>query len=237
MDNATSKTIGIIGGAGPMAGLLLTRKVIEVCQKKYNCAKDADFPRLILLSVPFAEMLQPNTENQDEVTVSKQLQEAIRFLLSGSVSYFAVACNTLHGFLDDAYTGRLISLISETERFVAEQQFVNVLVLATSTSASNKVHDFGVAKQLPRRQQEAVDKLIARVLSGDVSSEARKKLKDIVQSLAIQDRSVDAVLLGCTELSLLMDGARTDFFGIDIIDPVEIVAKVLCNNIFNNQSS
>ncbi|NGX31158.1 MAG: hypothetical protein K940chlam8_00519 [Chlamydiae bacterium] len=31
-----NKSIGIISGAGPMAGALLTKKIIEICQKKMS---------------------------------------------------------------------------------------------------------------------------------------------------------------------------------------------------------
>jgi aspartate racemase len=236
MDKEKSKTLGIIGGAGPMAGLLLARKVIELCQKDYSCARDADFPSLILLSVPFAEMLQPETAQQDELTVSRQLKDAAEFLLDANASCFAIACNTLHSFLEDSYTGQLVSLLSETERFIASMHYSKVLVLASCTSVSKKVYDLDCSLQLPPAQQEELDALIARVLAGDLSAHARKGLRDIVHCSRKEDRSIDAVLLGCTELSLLMDGAKDDFLGIDVIDPLEIVARSLCRKFFESTS-
>lgn len=44
---------GIIGGAAPMAGLLLYKKIIEICQKEYGCKDDSDFPYIMLLIYPF----------------------------------------------------------------------------------------------------------------------------------------------------------------------------------------
>ena len=59
-------TIGIIGGAGPMAGAIVMENIIEICQKKYLCRHDYDFPKIILVSVPFAQMLKPNSLEQKE---------------------------------------------------------------------------------------------------------------------------------------------------------------------------
>ncbi|NGX32922.1 MAG: hypothetical protein K1060chlam4_00979 [Candidatus Anoxychlamydiales bacterium] len=49
-----------------MARALLTKKIIEICQKKYSCINDKDFPKRILFSYPFSEMLKPNTKKQIE---------------------------------------------------------------------------------------------------------------------------------------------------------------------------
>jgi len=49
--------IGIIGGAGPLAGALLFEQIIEICQKDYGCIRDFDFPSINLVSFPFSEML------------------------------------------------------------------------------------------------------------------------------------------------------------------------------------
>lgn len=157
MDSLTSKTIGIVGGAGPMAGLLLARKVIETCQTEYSCTKDADFPKLVFLSIPFAEMLQPNTEHQEERVVRKQLRESAQFLIGAGVSRFAIACNTLHCFLDELFTDRLVGLISETEQFIRDQEYRNVLVLATCTSNLKRLYRFEGATYPDCEKQKEVD--------------------------------------------------------------------------------
>ena len=74
------KTVGIIGGAGPMAGVLLTKKIIRNCQRWYGRINDYDYPKVILLSYPFAEMLTPNSALQEESKVMKQLNESLDFL-------------------------------------------------------------------------------------------------------------------------------------------------------------
>lgn len=226
--------IGIIGGAGPMAGLLLNQKIIEICQKKYGCIRDADFPRQILLSVPFAEMLKPNTASQNDKKVYEQLKSAINFLLNSGISSYAIACNTLHGYLSDIDQSCLFNLIVETKKYVTKNHFSKVLVLSTSTSVQKNVYDLKCSRRLQVDQQVDIDDLITKILSGDTSEKLRNRLKAIVESNLEDDPSIDAVLLGCSELSLLLDKAPSNFLNICTIDPVEIVAVVMCANYFND---
>lgn len=237
MGNNLQQGIGIIGGAGPMAGLLLNQKIIEICQKKYGCIRDADFPRQILLSVPFAEMLKPNTACQNDKEVCDQLQAAVNFLLDSGVSRFAIACNTLHGYLSDIDQTCLVNLIVETKRYVTKNQYSDVLVLSTSTSVQKNVYDLKGSRSLQGNQQADMDELITKVLSGNVSENLRTKLKSIVVSELEEDPSIDAVVLGCSELSLLLDNAPNNFLNICTIDPIEIVADILCANFFYDNRS
>lgn len=56
------KPIGIIGGAGPMAGVALLKEVLSLSGKLYGCKKDADFPKVIFLNFPFSEMLKQDMD-------------------------------------------------------------------------------------------------------------------------------------------------------------------------------
>lgn len=66
------KRVGIIGGAGHKAGLFLVQRIVTLCQEKYGCWQDADFPQMTLLNIPFQDMLGM----ADTATVRLQLQGA-----------------------------------------------------------------------------------------------------------------------------------------------------------------
>lgn len=85
--------IGIIGGAGPNAGSLLFNTLIGVCQTKYNCKKDAEFPHVVLLNFPFSDML---SKDKCDETITKELQSCFDSLENYGVNIAAIACNTLH---------------------------------------------------------------------------------------------------------------------------------------------
>lgn len=235
MRNKRKKTIGIIGGAGPMAGVLLMQKIITICQKKYKCINDFDFPKIILLSYPFAEMLKPLSFKQDEKRVAKQLKEAIDFLSNSGMDYITIACNTLHGFINEPYGNKLINLITETKSFLLEQNLSKVLVLCTKTSKLKGLYNFAKTKFLSPKDLQWIEGLIKKILSGIFSFQDRKCLENFILSSIKKDPNIDGILLGCTELSVLMDNVSRNNPKIKIIDPPEIVSNKLCKLVFNKQ--
>jgi len=226
----SNKTIGIIGGAGPMAGALFMRYVIDVCQRQFGCKEDEDFPKIILLSIPFSQMLKPDTQEQNEDAVSEQLKGALDFLTKHNASCIGIACNTLHGFIQntEAYPA-LIHLIDLTGQYLAQNNVSQALVLGTQTSVMNGVHAFEQTKWPSACLQKEVDGIIDSVLEGDTSSTVKTKFTDVAQRCLQESPHVNALILGCTELSELMDGDKTlSALGKPCIDPLVILAEKLC---------
>src|SRR5262245_18866784 len=92
-------SIGIVGGAGPIAGVALLERVLLLSQTKYGCYRDADFPKVFLLSFPFSEML---VEEVNAKQISQELSECLYQLRQNGAAVLAIACNTLHAFLDES---------------------------------------------------------------------------------------------------------------------------------------
>ena len=210
------KKIGIVGGAGPHAGILLCEKIIQVCQKTYGCHKDADFPYMMLLNIPFSDML----DNPDEERVREELAQALKTLETNGMERVAIACNTLHGFLPKKMGNfefvDLRSVVPDTDE--------KMLILCTSTA-----RDRGVYAHLKRgtyldtQQQKELDQLIDRILTGKVDQE-----ESAVLMALIQREKKRAVLLGCTELSLLHARFPLRLSSESVIDPLQCLAEVLC---------
>ena len=82
------KSIGIIGGAGPLAGAFLLDRVLSISSKKYGCYKDADFPEIFLISFPFSEMLSPNL---NIAQLRKELRQCINQLRQNGAAVLSIA--------------------------------------------------------------------------------------------------------------------------------------------------
>ena len=201
------KKIGIIGGAGPVAGLLLFKKIIKICQKDYGCIKDSDFPEIIVHSFPFSDML----DKPKEELVASELKKSLQFLEDLDCNLILIACNTLHGFLDKLQNDKkLINLIDETKKQMSDQS----LVLCTNTSSQKKLYG---------QNCQAVDELINKVLARKHSLSDSLWLKSNIEEKA---DSLDSVVLGCSELSVLLDEYPINIDGVEILDPLEIVSKI-----------
>jgi aspartate racemase len=213
------KTIGIIGGAGPLAGSLLLERVFTLSGSEYGCYKNTDFPEVILISYPFSEMLTPE---RDVNQLRSELGECISRLRRNGAAVLAIACNTLHAFLDDKEDFTDLVLLPQ-EVALEIPVYETPLVLCTSTSVQFEVHkQFFPCVYPDSKTQLQIDGIIERILKGDM-----KVVEEL--SMIISSQNVKTIVLGCTELSLLTKGLSCDQ---KIIDPLEIIAKKLLQQSF-----
>jgi len=219
--NRSKPRIGIIGGAGPMAGALLFEKIIEICQKKYGCSRDSDFPYISLISYPFAEML---TAERNSQLIATHVEECFESFQSNDISIVAIACNTLHSFLPNLPKNlRLVHLIEETATYLREKEYMSPLVFCSNTSAEEKVHSRFFACRYPEQfVQMEVDALIDRILRGEDLNLISEQLSALAED--------EMLVLGCTELSILHEKAPLKLK--QICDPNLIVAEKICHLTF-----
>lgn len=206
--------IGIVGGAGPMAGCALLEKIFRLSIEKYGCFQDADFPKVLLLSFPFSEMLGSEFEEQQ---VRKELQECLNALRKSGASVLAIACNTLHAFLDEEREDLIHMPKSIAQRLSGEVP----LVLCTSTSRRFGLHKKYFPCVYPEDGvQQQVDGIIEKTLKGfDIAGELADLLK----------KERRKCVLGCTELSLYADRFP------ECLDPLKIVAEEILNKSFRRK--
>lgn len=219
------KSIGIVGGAGPLAGAFLLKRILSLSGQMYGCYRDVDFPQVFLISFPFSEMLCPN---MDIARLRKELTGCLKQLRKNGASILAIACNTLHAFLDekDEFNDLVHLPRSLAEELsLAEQP----LVFCTSTSVQ-----FGLHKQFfpctypdPQTQQE-LDGIIDQILRGVDQSVILEKLEELIQV-----QTTSTIILGCTELSLF--SAYLSVPNKQIIDPLEVIANKILKKWFLNK--
>lgn len=217
-------SIGIVGGAGPLAGAFLLKRILSLSGEVYGCHKDADFPQVFLISFPFSEMLSPD---RDIAKLRKELDGCLEQLRKNDASILAIACNTLHAFLDeqDAYHD-----LVHMPRLLGEELSSSdePLVFCTTTSLQ-----FGLHKQFfpcvypSRETQLEVDRIIDQILRGTDHTIILEKLEKVVQA-----QTADTIILGCTELSLF--SADLSVPNKRIIDPLEVMAHKILQKSFLN---
>ncbi|CRX38563.1 aspartate/glutamate racemase family protein [Estrella lausannensis] len=219
------KNIGIVGGAGPMAGVLLTERVLALASSLYQCQRDRDFPQVTLFSFPFSEML---TDTVQEEILKGELTRALDTLKRTGAEVLAIACNTVHAFLSPEMRASIIHMPLMTRERVRGRR---AMVLSTSTSVKKNVHGACFPSVYPGKEvQREIDLLIDRVLRREDLDLCKRELKRIVEAVERPDLPL---VLGCTELSLIKEGL-VGFEG-EIIDPLEIVAQEVIEKSFNNK--
>lgn len=205
------KTIGVLGGAGPLAGAFLVERILRLAQTFYGCVRDEEFPKVILISFPFSDML---SFSQDGEKVQGELERALTELKKCGAEILAIACNTLHAFLSHQRKGEVVHLPNSV-------QDTSALALGSSTSATYRL--FPCIYPSAEVQSE-LDAIIFQTLKGDEERAAARLSKIILQA------KETTIVLGCTEFSCIREWLRVP--GKIIIDPLEIAAEQIIKRSF-----
>jgi aspartate racemase len=226
------RKIGIIGGAGPMASCQLYQMIIEICQKKYGCKNDFDFPEIQIISYPFADMLSNVSYRENRALLASQLQYCFDLLVAQNSELIVIACNTLHTILNEVVIPKckFINISQVTLKESKRRGLSNVLVLATSSTIRfNLYSSIFINCIVPdKHDQKAVDNVIANILAGNVRLKDSQVLSDMILRYG-----AEGVILGCTELPLLYEKYSFDGVFAEILDSSRILAEKLVAEAMN----
>jgi aspartate racemase len=224
---AASRTLGIIAGSGPEAGLDLWAKVLTRNQAARGAGfkGDLDAPRVIVLSEPTLGLSMDLETN--EAVVWESLKRTAAAVSVQSDAY-AIACNTLNW-----YAPRLEALRLPAE-FVSFQSAVADWLAA---SGVKKVALLGAAPVTGMGHWSAY-RALADVVEVEIPTDRVglhglildvKRLGSRHPSLAprfqtiLDSLSASHALLACTELPLIAEGAT----GPQLVDVTDLVADAL----------
>jgi len=220
------KIIGILGGMGPEATADLYHRIIRATPAK----KDRDHPRTIIYS---------NTKVPDRTAAiigegPSPLGEMIKAgaaLEQAGADFLIMPCNTAHYFIDDLRAKLGIPVLDMIE--LTAEAFADRLpdagragLIATDGTVKSGIYerrfsDKGVEIVMPSKemQSESMKAIYDKIKAGDLQ-EGREVILRVADELVIKD--VQAILCGCTEVSLVLkDGDLT----IPVIDPLQVLAE------------
>jgi aspartate racemase len=220
------KTIGIIGGMGPLA----TAKLFERIVINSGAASDQEHPRIIIdnnTSIPdrTGYILGKGSDPRPEL-----IKTAVG-LESMGADFLVMPCNTAHYFLEDIKKSIGIPILDMVEATVEEAYKKSedglIGLLATEGTVRtgiylNRFKKFGLKLVLPdKHDQDKVMNFIYGIKSGDMNRDL-DAFKGVVESMA--DNGIKTVIMGCTELSAALDYFTFDS-RINYLDPLSIIAR------------
>ena len=226
------KKIGIIGGAGPEAGGLLFNLVVQECQQKYGFKNDKDFPEIMLLSFPFDGMLCPENARNNRIKIAADLQKCIDRLKRCEVDIFAIACNTLHSFVDliNLEGIEFLHIIKNVLIEASNNNKKNSLVLATSTTVKNRLFEAKTNTNIvypQKSNQEKIDAIISSVTAGQILPKNSLEIESIICKECWKNPSIDSTILGCTELSVINEEFSIKSKGLAVWDTLKTLSQTL----------
>jgi aspartate racemase len=218
------KKIGIIGGLGAAAGARMYDLLIKECQKN-GAVHDSDFPEILLHNLNSTGMNE--TGIIDHALMRHDLLKSVELLNKFCADVIMIACNSVHVFheyLQSRSSAEIFNMIEITVDSVSHCSKVGI-ISSSSTKKDmlyeNSLSARGIETGLTTsKQQDTVDYIIAKVISGNHGDRERFMLSDIANSM--RKNGAEQIILACTELPLIgVSPAR-------YVDPsVEIIKKVM----------
>jgi aspartate racemase len=224
------KLIGIIGGLGPESTVDYYKSIINSFRTEGSLAA----PEIVIYSVDLEEVL---------ALVSRQEWNSLIYLLvaktkalhRAGVDFAVISANTPHIVFDEVQAKSplpLLSIVTATLDKTTELGLKNVGLLGTKFTMQ---HNFflpqfsarGVSVVVPSAadQDYIHDKLMTEIELGIITDETRKGLLAIIERM-IAGEHIDGVILGCTELPLILD--KSDF-GIPFLNTTAIHVESIIN--------
>ena len=220
------KTIGVLGGLGPQATIDFETRVHAVAQRLIPPNGNSGYPPMVVYYFRQAPVVtHADGSPVFPIQVNPALLDAAARL--GAVADFLViTSNGVHmmqGPIQEAAGRPVVSMIelalAEARR--RELRKVGVLEYYSSGVYQHPLEEMGVPYvTLPPDQQTRLNHAIHVYTEGRATAEDRQVTEDAVTWL--REQGADGVILGCTELPLLL-GAALD--APDLINPGALLAE------------
>ena len=218
------KTLGIIGGLGPMATAYLLQLIIEMTDAK----TDQEHLDVIVFDRPnvpdrTAHILDPkNPSPLPSITDTAQTLERL------GAGCLCAPCVTAHYFyreLADSVSVPFLNMVEETAKELKSAGKKRPGILATTGTVSTGLFQSafevqGLTAVLP---DEHGQQLVMSLIYDDIKAGKPadpEKFREV--SEALYQQGCDCIVLGCTELSLIKKAAG---LGQEYLDALEVLSK------------
>lgn len=203
------KTIGLIGGMSWESSILYYQMVNELVKQRLGGLHSA---KCLLYSFDFEEI--KNLQYQDRWEEAGELLARAAQLLQGAGADFLVLCtNTMHklaGHIERSVSLPLLHIADTTAERIKRDGFRKVGLLATSFTMEQDfykgrlgdMHGLEVIVPEPEDREEVHRIIYDELCRGEIRSESKQRYQEVIGRLIQQ--GAEAVILGCTEITLLI---------------------------------
>lgn len=203
------KTIGLIGGMSWESTVPYYRLINETVREQLGGLHSA---RLILYSVDFQEIEELQRKGDWE-TAGLALANAARSLEAAGASFLVLCTNTMHKVahqIEAAVAIKLLHIADPTAAAISKSGHSVVGLLGTRFTMEQAfykerlIQRHGLQVKVPAVQdRDIIHRIIYEELClGVVKAESRAQYRRVIQDLA--SHGAQAIILGCTEISLLV---------------------------------
>ncbi|KAF7781854.1 aspartate racemase [Pseudoalteromonas rubra] len=209
------KTIGLIGGMSWESTVSYYSLLNEGVKAQLGGLHSA---KIVLVSVDFAEV-EAQQHRGDWQAAADLLASAAQSVEAAGAEFVLICTNTMHKVADEvqqAISIPLLHIADATGQVLVRDKVKKVGLLGTRFTMQEAFYrtrleeKFGLEVCLPNEsdQQKVHDVIYQELCLGKVLDKSREDYLRIIASL--QESGAEAVILGCTEIALLIRDSDTD---------------------------
>ncbi|EDL67100.1 aspartate/glutamate racemase family protein [Vibrio campbellii] len=221
------KTIGLIGGMSWES----TAHYYQIINREVKARLGGlHSGKVCLYSVDFAEIetLQHQGRWDDTAII---LAQAAKSVEAGGADFILICTNTMHKVADQiqqAVNVPLVHIADATAEKLVADGIKKVGLLGTRFTMEQDfykqrlIDKFGVDVVVPRSDDQTIihNVIYNELCKGEVRDDSRQHYLAIIEKLV--EQGAEAVILGCTEIAMLVEPHHTD---VKLYDTTEIHAK------------
>jgi len=230
-------TAGLVGGLGPESTIDYYRRILEA----WRLHDSSSSPSLVIDSLDVQRGLR--LVASDRAAFADYLLGSIRRLAAAGVDFVAITANTPHLVFDELAAHSPVPLISIVEVCAAaarQRRLDRVLLLGTRFTMEAPFYPdvcarFGVTVVAP----EEVERIwiheyyVTELLNGQFRDDSRARFVALVERWR-EEQGIEGVILGGTELPLLLPGA--DISGVPVLDTTALHVSAIVERLRHDDS-
>lgn len=213
------KTIGLIGGMSFESTAVYYRMINEAVRERRGALHSAE---IVLHSVDFQGIVDLQKAGRWDLA-GERLGAVAKGLENAGASCALICTNTMHLVADAvqaAISVPVINIIDETANALKAAGMKRPLLLATRYTMeqgfyAEQMARNGLAVMVPASEDRTTvhDVIFQELCAGKILDASREKLLKIVENA--KEAGADSVILGCTEICLILDPAKLPLPGFD----------------------
>lgn len=215
--------VGLVGGLGPESTIDYYRRILD----RWARSDPSTAPAIVIDSLDVKRALR--LVEHDRAALTDYLLDSVHRLADAGADFVALTANTPHIVFDELVARSPVPLLSIVESCAAEAQrrgLRRVALLGTRFTMEAPFYPevfarHGVAIVTPDAEPRAWlhERYVGELLKGDFRDETRRDVIALVERLR-DEQGIDAVVLGGTELPLLLGDAS--IAGLPALDTTEL---------------
>jgi aspartate racemase len=220
------KTIGVLGGLGPQATIDFEQRIHHIAQQLIPSQGNSGYPPMVVYYCRHPPVLvDASGRTRMPIQPDPRLLAAARWL-GQLADFLVITSNGVHFFqsiLEQAAGRPILSMIEVTLAEAARRgwQRIGVLTFQTPLVYAQALEQRGLqCETIDAALQTPLDAAIRAVMEGRADMQAVEQARRAV--MALRARAVDGIILGCTEIPLLLDG---ELDAPDLLNPTALLAE------------